>query len=146
MLDLPQLAVTEDCPGCPAQIGQKHHRTCGVAICVTTGVQRLLHIGVKPDQPMLPPPPFILDGVPVDAHVCGDDVWTGHRHGAAEAAAAGLFVRERQPGEPDAPRWIPCRPGTPGAQPDVDRVTRTGTWDPITQRWEISEWIGGGDG
>lgn len=128
MHQLPRLPVADRCPDedCQVPIGARHQPDCGVAICVSTGHQRRLHdLGA-------PRPAIDLgDGI-VDVHICGEDRWAGIPRGAVEAAAAGLFVY------PDTDsRWTPCEPGTPGAVPDLTRVTQTGTWNPIRQIWAL---------
>jgi hypothetical protein len=128
MPDLPRLPAASRCPDqdCNVPIGTEHQPGCGVAVCVSTGHQRRLHLdGCRR--------PLVDLGTLVDVHLCGDTVWTGQMPGAVEAAAAGLFVYRD---EPDGP-WIPCDPATPGAVPDLTRVMNTGTWDPIRQRWHL---------
>ncbi len=131
MTDLPRLTAATTCPDedCRVPIGRKHTRECSVAICIMTGCQRVLHSAAPPGR-LIPAPGF-------DEHVCGEDVWSGYPHGAVEAAAAGLFVRERRPGDPGRRRWIPCEPSHPDATPDLDRVIRAGYWNPVRQVWEI---------
>lgn len=131
MPDLPQLALIQQCPDsdCRAQIGQKHQPGCLVAICVTTGQQRILH-GENP------PPPADLP-IDADVHICGTDVWTGRPHGTDEAAEHGLYVRPAAAADSPLTGWIPCQPGEAGAVPDLDRVVRAGRWNPIRQMFEL---------
>lgn len=116
------LLVAETCPDadCETPIGLPHLRDCHIATCLPTGVQRLLHT-IEP---------------PAGDHHCGDQVWAGHHGGAIEAFVEGWFVRPAVPGDP-GDGWIPCNPGEPGAVPDLDRVARSGTWNPDKRRWEI---------
>lgn len=147
MPDLPRLPTADSCPACPAGIGERHDPDCRVAICVSTGHQRLLHhdqvlppicVDIHPGQPIVGGAPLchLGCGIPVwrhsGVHICGEDVWTGVLPGAAEAVAAGLFVYR----DADGP-WTPCPAGTPGAVPDLARVVQLGTWDPIQQRWDL---------
>jgi hypothetical protein len=120
MPDLPTLALYDQCPDpdCLALIGYPHTTACVMAICVTTGVQRLLHTGL------------------VDVHTCGEDRWTGRAHGAIEAAEYGLFVRLAGPEDHPLTGWIPCTADEPAAVPDLDRLIRTGVWNPDRQIWE----------
>lgn len=131
MPDPPRLPAADSCPdqNCQVPIGAEHQTGCGIAICMSTGHQRLLHED-GPRRPLAD-----LGHGLVDAHVCGDDQWTGVLPGAAEATAAGLFVYR----ENDTGPWIPCPPDTPGAAPDLTRVTQTGVWDPIRQRWTLPD-------
>jgi len=138
MPDLPKLNPVDSCPDshCEAPIGRKHTMDCLVAVCVTTGQQRILHAG--------DPPPLTAGlHVEVDAHICGDDVWAGWPHGAVEAAAYGLFVRHTTDADAGLTGWIPCDPGEPGAVPDLDRLARSGTWNPIRQVWEMPAEVAG---
>jgi hypothetical protein len=148
MPDLPTLPTVDRCPdpACDVALGVKHLPECGVAICVSTGHQRLLHdpslalavcVDIYPGQPVVGGAPLChLDcGIPVwrhGGHICGEDVWTGFPHGSIEAVAAGLFVYRDDTGG-----WTPCGPGTPDAVPDLTRVAATGTWNPIRQLWEL---------
>jgi hypothetical protein len=133
VLDLPQLAITETCPDpdCNAKIGEKHAKGCGVAICITTGQQRLIHETVGPDAD---------ESLPsgLDVHTCGEDVWVGYPHGALTAAAHGLFARPAKPGDPTT-SWIPCLPDHPDAKPDISRLVHSGRWNPIDQVFELAE-------
>lgn len=165
MPDLPQLAILDHCPDedCRVPIGTSHLADCRVAICVSTGQQRILHADDHHVFGELPRNPHggldlaaldSMDSLLVDVaggsvHVCGEDVWTGRRHGTVEAAAYGLFVRwatdaEREATDdgPAVSGWIPCEPGEPGAVPDLDRVVREGRWNPIRQVWELTEVAG----
>jgi hypothetical protein len=128
---LPRLPAAARCPDqdCQVPIGVEHLPGCETAICVSTGHQRIRPLD-GPRRPFTD-----LGGDLVDAHVCGDDEWTGVLAGAAEAAAAGLFVYRANGTGP----WIPCPPGTLGAVPDLTRVMQSGTWDPIRQRWLVPE-------
>lgn len=123
-----QAALSTNCPDpdCGVPIGAPHVIDCTTAVCVMTGEQRILHT----DNP----PASDLPGV--DVHVCGDTPWSGRLPGADEAAAHHLFV---QPAPPPMSGWLPCPPGTPGAVPDLDRLVRTGRWNPIRQTWELPE-------
>lgn len=147
MPNLPTLALVDRCPepDCQARIGEKHLIDCHTAICVMTGQQRILHAAD-------PPPPVTIAAwcagvVPVDldVHICGEDVWTGRPHGAVEAAANGLFVRPATTDDAPQTGWLPCQPGEPGAAPDLNRLVRTGTWNPIRQVWELPAEVAGGD-
>lgn len=141
MPSLPRLTPAEHCPDedCHVPIGGKHHRDCGVAICVTTGHQRILHSAAPPDSLIPFPELAVIDDTFLNLHVCGEDVWSGYPHGAVEAAAAGLFVRERGPDDPRHRRWLSCDPSHPDAMPDLDTVTRAGDWDMIRQVWVIPQ-------
>ncbi len=108
-------------PDCRAPLGAKHLVECDTAICVTTGQQRILH------DEHLPLP---------DDHICGQDVWTGHRHGVREAYEHNLFVRAATADDHPLTGWIPCGPG-PDAVADLHRVASTGRWNPDRQRWDI---------
>lgn len=129
MPELPELADT--CPDhdCKAPIGRKHGMDCSIAICLSTGHQRLLHQNgdTLPAMPGLP--------IDVDVHICGDDVWSGWPRGTVEAIELGMYV---QPAlidhSPGTPGWVRCEAGDPGAVPDIARIL-AGTWDPIAQTW-----------
>ena len=157
MPDLPQLAIVDNCPDCKAPVGASHERDCLVAICVTTGQQRVLHqddaapptvqcIDIYPARPVEPTGAPCLLGcgippwrhvVPVDAHTCGEDVWVGYPHGSVTAASYGLFVRPATAADAPLTSWLPCHADEPGAVPDLDRLVRSGTWNPIEQVWEL---------
>ncbi len=120
---------TDHCPDkhCGVPIGAPHKVDCDVAVCVRTGGQRILHHS--------DPPPANLGA----EHNCGADVWTGHLHGVIEAVAYGLFVRPAN--DQDAPLtrgWVPCDHDDAGAAPDLDRLHRTGRWNPDRRRWELA--------
>lgn len=147
MPDLPQLPIVDRCPDldCLVPIGTRHLPECHVAICISTGEQRILHADDRHAFGGLPRNPHggldlaaldAIDTLTLDVHICGQDVWTGRRHGTVEAAAAGLFVRKADV-EGSLSGWIPCEPGAPGAVPDLDRVVRDGRWNPIRQVWEL---------
>jgi hypothetical protein len=128
MPDLPRLPLADLCTDqdCKVPVGAEHRPDCTVAICVSTGHQRLLHLE-GPRRPLTD-----LGGL-VDAHVCGADIWTGYPRGTVEAAAAGLFVvRDQSTG-----RWTPCPDSADGAVPDLTRVIQAGTWNPIRQCWLV---------
>lgn len=134
MPDRPALAGNCPDPDCNAAIGEPHLMGCDVAICVMTGNQRILHADEPPAAVTAD-----LAGLPfdVDAHICGEDVWTGWRHGVTEATEHDLFVRMTPTG------WMPCPAGLPGAVPDLDRVVRSGAWNAIRQLWEMPAGVPG---
>lgn len=133
MADLPELA--DFCPDgdCKTPMGRKHGVDCSIAICLSTGQQRILH----QNDDTLP----AVAGLPFDGagHVCGEDVWAGWPRGTVEAIEHGMFV---QPAlidhSPGTPGWTRCEPGDPGAVPDIARVLATGVWDPIRQSWDVA--------
>ncbi len=137
MPDRPKLAsaeIIDQCPDCKVLIGEQHTADCLVAVCVTTGHQRALHA----DLPDLPVPA----GLPadLDIHTCGFDIWTGRIPGVVEAVAHGLWARPATADESALTEgWVPCGPDEPGAVPDLDRLARTGQWNPIRKRWELTE-------
>lgn len=132
MPDLPPLADTCLDKDCGAGIDKPHGKNCTVAICISTGQQRVLH---QLDD-TLPPTPGQPDGI--DLHICGTDVWRGWPAGTAEAIAYGLFVQPATIGHtPGTPGWVRCEAGDPGAVPDIARVLDVGDWDPIKQTWTI---------
>ncbi len=141
MPHLPKLAsaeITDQCPDCKVRIGEQHLADCLVAICIISGQQRALH-GELPDLP-------VPAGLPVDldVHTCGSDVWTGRLHGVVEAVAYGLWVRPATADESALTEgWVPCEAGEPGAVPDLDRLARTGRWNPIRQVWELAAEVAG---
>lgn len=132
----PQPAPSANCPDlhCQAPIGAPHHHDCLIAICVSTGHQRILHAtdeyAATHSAPLNP-------DTPIDAHTCGADVWAGHPHGATTAATAGLFARRATAADAPLTGWIPCPPDEPGAVPDIDRLVRSGTWNRTGQIWEL---------
>lgn len=137
MPDLPKLARVDRCPDCTAELGAKHQPDCQIAICVTTGHQRLMHA-------IHPPPPTPGLPIDIDFHTCGEQVWTGYPTGAVEAAAYGLFVRLAALADAPIVGWIPCEPGDPAAVPDLDRLVRTAQWNPIRQTFELPEAVSHG--
>jgi len=124
MPHLPILAAAERCPDsdCNAEIGQPHTRDCTRVLCMSDGVQRILH----------------LADPPAGDHDCGLAVWIGYPNGAVEAVAAGWFVRPGSAGEHGA-RWVPCEPGDLAAVPDLDAVLRAGRWNAGRQIFELPE-------
>jgi hypothetical protein len=68
------------CPSslCHTAVGFPHTAQCDIAVCLSTGMQRL-----------------IRDHVPVNdpSHECGNDVWTGYYPGEREALAYGVPMK-----------------------------------------------------
>lgn len=124
MPDLPILAAVEQCPDpvCGAKLGERHARECTRALCLTDGIQRILH----------------LTDPPSGEHDCGAAVWIGYPNGAIEAVAQGWFVRPGSAG-PRGARWIPCGQDDLGAVPDLDAVLRAGTWNRDRQIFDLPE-------
>jgi hypothetical protein len=122
--DLPILTAAQLCSDqdCRVPIGVHHDRDCSIALCLATGVQRILHL-VDP---------------PAGDHDCGTAAWTGFPAGAIEAVAQGWFVRPDADG-PDTARWVPCGQDDPGAVPDLDAVLRAGRWNRDRRIFDLPE-------
>jgi hypothetical protein len=100
------------CPDCSAPAGEAHDTPCTIARCLVTGASRAACGGLDHDGD------------------CGDDAWTGHLPGEAEAAGYGFWVLL----DAFTPRRrVPA--GTPGAVPDVTRLAAECAWDRDTRRW-----------
>jgi len=108
MPDLPR------CHGCGAGVGEQHDRVCDVARCRATGLQ--WH---SCDHTVTAPVPHT------------PDVWTGRWPGEQDCERLGWYAR-LVPGR----SWVPCGPGEPGAQPDLNRLFAQARWDPTAGRWD----------
>ncbi len=118
------LAAVERCPDpeCNVKLGEQHRRDCTQTLCLTDGIQRILHLTEPPSGD----------------HDCGQAVWIGYPNGAIEAVAQGWFVRPAAAG-PDGAGWVPCGQDEPGAVPDLDAVLRAGRWNRARQIFELPE-------
>lgn len=115
------------CPDCGAAVEQPHADGCAVARCLHTGGRRLAcashhRADLEPD------------------HGCGRDVWTGQWPGEAEAEEFGWWAFWDGPGpergwDYQGRGWIQVPAGTPGAVPDLDRLSAEAQWDRHAMRW-----------
>jgi hypothetical protein len=102
------------CHGCGAAVGERHDGVCDVARCLATGLQFDSCDHRAPAQ------------VPHER-----DTWTGRWPGEEDCERLGWFAR-LEPGS----GWVPCETGTPGAEPDINRLHEEAEWEPIAGRWQ----------
>jgi hypothetical protein len=115
------------CPDCGAPVAHPHTEGCAVARCLYTGGRRL-SCGSRHRADLE------LD------HACGGDAWTGRWPGEAEAAEFGWWACWDGPGpeqgwDYQGQGWIQVPAGTPGAVPDLDRLSTDAQWDRDALRW-----------
>ncbi len=130
-----EAATRDTCPDCGVETGEAHREECDVAVCVHTGMQRLL-CGVVP---------VFVGGELVsmddrDAHPgedCGADIWSGEWPGNADCRRLGWYSYFVPYGDPS---WVPCSPDHPGATEDLNRLNPIDArWDKAARRWEAKE-------
>jgi hypothetical protein len=144
-------APAPNCYGCSAAVGDPHRRGCGYAVCRHTGRRQCdgehgqttditeaaydlataWPAGTFPDPSVIEP---LLDALRVavsDADCRTEDsTWTGYHAGTEDCIRLGLWAVF------DA-GWRPVPAGTPGAEPDLNRLLIEGRWDVEAQRWEL---------
>jgi hypothetical protein len=115
-------------------IGSPHRVGCDTAVCLRTGMQRLL-CGTQIVR---------LDGGAYDVqHIdehpgedCGQDIWTGQWPGEADAIRLGWWCYFVPNGNPS---WVQCAPDHPEARPDLNRLAIDGKWNRELHRWEARD-------
>lgn len=122
----PMLEQVPACPDCAAGIGEAHDDGCDVAVCLTTGEQRIQCDGyegrlVEADDGHLT---YINQGV---EHDCGQQTWTGYWPGKLECVEFGWWCQDRTS---EGLGFVHCAPDAPGARPDLNRLGLDTVWDP----------------
>lgn len=119
--DEPQPFPGDKC-NCGARVGEKHKKDCDVAVCLATGIQRLMCDG-RASHP---------------GEGCGHDVWTGKWPGVQECEDYGWYAIwvDPEPGQQFG-RFEACPKDHPGGRPDLNRLMRECRWDRAGQRWVI---------
>ena len=97
------------CPACDAKPGDLHVDGCEVERCAACGLCRVDCDCVHDFPPL---------------------AWSGWWPGEREACERGWLV-VMVPGQ----GWQPCPVGTPGAEPDLNRLLAMTRWDPFRATW-----------
>lgn len=104
------------CPCCGAAVGKQHERNCDIPTCPACG-----HSLYKCDCPS----DIIKDMTPVP--------WSGRTPASMACMEYDLY------GKWAGQAFVPCSGDEDGAEEDLDRLFREGTWNQAEQRWEMPD-------
>lgn len=140
--------MPNSCPACEVSVGEVHESACDVETCALCGWQLMTCncvyelSGMDPERLEQDHPAIYENGATspmwerYDAEVQkvgGPVSWSGEWTGVPECVEFGWYARRN----PDGPGWVRCEKDTPGARPDVNRLSHDARWDVALRRYVL---------